>query len=80
MDPLSRRVRYLLRVQHGLTEGIDVLLSTEAPRVPLVPLDDSVQNPANYQVCNLGFLGRVSGMGPLVFSARLYRLLSLELD
>ena len=45
-DKLSRSVRYRLRREHGISSGIQVLLSLEKPRVKLI----QTENPLDYQV------------------------------
>lgn len=50
-DPLIRAVRHQLRVQHGVRDGVPVLLSTERPRCKLVmtPQQAEAESIRDYQ-------------------------------
>jgi tRNA A37 threonylcarbamoyladenosine dehydratase len=60
VDPLARAVRHRLRRDHGINDGLPVLLSTEKPRCRLVPIDEVGDNPLDYQV-NPGLHSWVDG-------------------
>ncbi|KAI3426846.1 hypothetical protein D9Q98_006792 [Chlorella vulgaris] len=49
-DPLARAVRHRLRRDHGITEGLTILLSAEKPRCGLVYGGAEGANPLDYQV------------------------------
>ncbi|KAL4854230.1 tRNA threonylcarbamoyladenosine dehydratase [Chlorella vulgaris] len=49
-DPLARAVRHRLRRDHGITEGLTILLSAEKPRCGLVYGGEEGANPLDYQV------------------------------
>ncbi|EFN56689.1 hypothetical protein CHLNCDRAFT_21979 [Chlorella variabilis] len=49
-DPLARAVRRRLRGDHGIEEGLPILLSTERPRCGLVYGGGEGSNPLDYQV------------------------------
>jgi molybdopterin/thiamine biosynthesis adenylyltransferase len=50
VDPLARSVRYRLKKDHGIASGIQVLLSTEKPRMGLVSAVEDVAELVDYQV------------------------------
>ena len=50
VDPLARSVRYRLRKYHGISTGIQVLLSTEKPRCGLVYNGEDGADLGDYQV------------------------------
>jgi len=52
LDPLARKVRYRLRTVHGITSGIPMVLSTEKPRCPLIPVNQLSHDPYDLQVCS----------------------------
>uniref|UniRef100_A0A1D2A1J0 THIF-type NAD/FAD binding fold domain-containing protein n=2 Tax=Auxenochlorella protothecoides TaxID=3075 RepID=A0A1D2A1J0_AUXPR len=49
-DPLARAVRHRLRREHGIADGVPVLLSTEKPRVGLIFGGEEGASPLDYQV------------------------------
>lgn len=49
-DPLARSVRHKLRKRHGITAGIDVVLSAEKPRCNLVDNTDGSAPLSEFQV------------------------------
>lgn len=49
-DPLARAVRQRLKRQHGIEQGIPVVLSTEKPRCGLIYGGEEGSNPLDYQV------------------------------
>eukprot|EP00850_Spirogloea_muscicola_P006943 SM000034S12697 [mRNA] locus=s34:219478:222751:- [translate_table: standard] len=72
VDPLSRAVRYRLRREHGIEEGIAVVFSTERPKAKLLPFETLMgqeANPLDYQIVP-GFRVRiipVLGTIPAIF-------------
>ena len=52
VDPLIRSMRHRLRTVHGVTTGVQVLLSTEKPRCGLVTTEEQAAAPSmlDYQV------------------------------
>eukprot|EP00873_Tetraselmis_striata_P028405 jgi/Tetstr1/448669/TSEL_035911.t3 len=53
VDPLARSVRARLRKEHGITSGIEVVLSVEKPTCKLLPIEQAVgagANPLDFQV------------------------------
>ena len=55
VDPLIRAVRHRLRTVHGVTTGVQVLLSTEKPRCGLITTEEQAAAPSmlDYQVLYL---------------------------
>ena len=49
-DPLARKVRYRLRHEHGIVDGLAMVLSTEKPRCGLISLDELTHEPHELQV------------------------------
>lgn len=50
LDPLARKVRYQLRVKHGIRSGIPMVLSSEKPRCSLLPVSELTHDPFELQV------------------------------
>lgn len=48
-DPLARKVRHLLRLRHGVSDGVRVVLSAEKPRCALISVDDLTHEPHELQ-------------------------------
>lgn len=49
-DPLARKVRYRLRHEHGIVDGLAMVLSTEKPRCGLISVDELTHEPHELQV------------------------------